>query len=288
MSDELINPDALYVRCDGAMDYDSKNSGGIGLKIIFPDFMELENIEISIGRYEGANIERLELKAILEGMNKLIRLYKNHPDKFKDLKTIIITTDRIELTDGDKTSPYKIKEWRRRGWRNHEGKAIKNSDLLNDIDKARGKIMRRTFCFPKIQYQRRKLNKAADKLAKKGKRRAGKKDDIALKGIKVGKRKYNGGEINYKMLKEKEKYNIRVFKKEPVRDQWEISVEFCEGGFLGNKLKIYSDAAMERKMHRHHQYWITIKKVFSHHVVIFKTIKETRLTTKNKTKHRTA
>lgn len=175
MSDELINPDALYVRCDGAMDYDSKNSGGVGLKIIFPDFMELENIEISIGRYERADIERLELKAILEGMNKLIRLYKNHPDKFKNLKTIIITTDRIELTDDDKTSPYKIKEWRRMGWRNNEGKAIKNSDLLNDIDKARGKIMRRTFCFPKIQYQRRKFNKAANKLAKKGKQRVGEK-----------------------------------------------------------------------------------------------------------------
>jgi ribonuclease HI len=273
MNGGQTNPDALYIRCDAAMDYDSKNSGGVGFEIIFPDFMEMENISRKLGKYEGANIERLELNAILCGMNELVRLYKNNKDKFKSLKSIVILTDRLGLADDDKTNPYRIRELRKNGWHNHDGKAIKNSNLLDAIDRARTAIYSRTHCVPRIRYQRRKFNKSVDKLAKQGKRLSRKRSDIALK-IKVGKRKYDGGEVNYGSLKDGERYNVRIFKKEPVRDQWEISAEFCEGNFLGKKFKIYSDSTMERRMHRHHRYWIKIKKVLSHHVVIFKTIKE--------------
>lgn len=39
-----FNPYAIYINCDGAMDYDSKNTGGVGYVITFPDFIELETI----------------------------------------------------------------------------------------------------------------------------------------------------------------------------------------------------------------------------------------------------
>jgi len=206
-------------------------------------------------------------------MNALLRLYKIYPDKFKNLRNIIVTTDRSGLDDDNKTSIYKIKEWKKMGWHSHEGKAIKNSYLLDDIDKARRKIRNKTHCFVRIKYRPEKYNKIADRLSKAGKRRLQRKDNIAVWGIKIGKRIYEGGEVNYETLKEKEKYNIRIFKKEPVRDQWEISVEVCEGRFLGNKFKIYSDSAMQKKMHRWHYYFIMIKKVFTHHVTIYKNIK---------------
>jgi len=61
MNGAIFNPYALYVCCDGAMDYDSKNTGGVGFEIIFPDSIGLESTKYSLGKYEGANIERLEL-----------------------------------------------------------------------------------------------------------------------------------------------------------------------------------------------------------------------------------
>jgi len=33
----LTDPHALYVYCDGAMDYDRVSSGGVGFEIVFPD-----------------------------------------------------------------------------------------------------------------------------------------------------------------------------------------------------------------------------------------------------------
>lgn len=163
------NPYALYVFCDGSMDYDSKNTGGIGLEIKFPDFVDLESITSSVGKYEGANIERLELEAILQGMNEVVKLFENEKGKLRNVNQIIFITDRIGLTDTERTSPYRISEWRRNRWHNHEGKAIKNSDLLNKIDKTRKKITLKTRCSLQIKYGRRKFNKTADKLAQKGK-----------------------------------------------------------------------------------------------------------------------
>jgi ribonuclease HI len=206
MNGTIFNPYALYVCCDGAMDYDSKNTGGVGFEIIFPESVGLDSIKVSLGKYEGANIERLELEAILQGMKEVIELFKNNNEQLKNIKNIIFTTDRYGLNDEEKTNPYRIKEWRRNNWHNYEGKAIKNSDLLDKIDKARKKITDNTFCSVEIIYRRRKFNKVADKLAKDGKKQPIIKTNIALKGIKIGRRKYDGIEVDYDHL-EKEKGN---------------------------------------------------------------------------------
>jgi hypothetical protein len=113
-------------------------------------------------------------------------------------------------------------------------------------------------------------------LAKRGKEAGLVKNDIALKGAKIGKRKYDDVEIDCNLLEEKEEYHIRVFRKEPVQDKWEISVEICEGTFQGKKLKIYGEPEIERKLHRHHEYMVRIKDIFTHHVTICKTIKEVK------------
>jgi ribonuclease HI len=268
------NPYALYVYCDGSMDYDSRNTGGVGFEIVFPDFVELENIQESIGKYEGGNIERLELEAILQGMNEVLRLFQNEKEKLVNINTIIVITDRYGLNDQERTSPYRIREWRKNKWHNYEEKAIKNSDLLDKIDKTRKKISNTTYCRLSIQYKRRKYNKKADKLARAGKKQAILKDDIALKGIKIGRRKYNDIEVNYILLEEKTELHVHVFKKDPVHDQWEISVEICEGKLIGKKLKIYSDDELASKLQRLHEYSIRIKKVFNHHITIYRTLRE--------------
>lgn len=269
-----MNPYALYIKCDGSMNYDAKNTGGIGFEIIFPDSVELENIKESHGRYEGANIERLELEALISGMEYVISLYEKDGEKLSNINTIIFVTDRFRLNDKDGTSPFKIQEWRKNKWCNHEGKEIKNHDLLDKLDKKRKKLadLARSKVF--IEYKPRKQNKVADKLAKAGKQFSISDDSIAIKGIKVGKRKFDGSEINYKSLKEKEEIHIHVFLKTPLNKQWEISSEICETTNFGKKINIYSDDKLASKLQRRHEYKVKIKKVFTHHIQIYRSIKE--------------
>ena len=269
-----MNPYALYIKCDGSMNYDSKNTGGIGFEIIFPESVELENIREKHGRYEGANIERIELEALISGIEFTLNIYDKYIDKLSSINTIIFVTDRFALNDKDRTSPFKIQEWRKNKWRNHEGKEIKNYDLLDKLDKKRKKLSQVARSKVFIEYKPRKQNKVADKLAKSGKQYSISDNSIEIKGLKVGKRKFDGNEVLYKTLKEKEEIHIHIFLKTPLIKQWEISAEICESINIGKKLKIYSDDKLAAKLQRRHEYIVKIKKVFSHHIEIFCTIRE--------------
>lgn len=271
------NPHAIYVHCDGAMDYNSKSTGGVGYKIIFPDFVDLESIQESIGRYEGANIERLELEAIIQGMEEILRVFHCNKEKLRNANQIIFVTDRFALQDSDRTNPYKIKEWRNKGWHNHEGKPIKNSDLLEKLDKTRKKIRDLCYCRVEINFKPRKFNKAVDKLAKAGKTNPILKDTIAIKGTKTAKRLFDGNSIDYKLLTEKREYTIHIYRKEPVREQWEIFTEIINGEFLGRKMKIYTDDIIGAKLQRQHRYKIRLKNVFKYHATIYRTFTEIKV-----------
>lgn len=270
----LINPYAIYVYCDGAMDYNSKNTGGVGIYIKFPESVKLAEISKSIGRYEGANIERLELEAISQGIDLLMILFQNEREKLNDVKKIIFVTDRYGLSDDNKTNAYRIKEWRHNKWKTFENKPVKNSELLDKIDKKRKKLSQTTYCSIDIIYTRRKNNRSANKAAKAGKNQAIADKSIALKGGKIGKRLYSGNEIEYKNINQHQKIIVRIYKKEPVQDEWELSAEICEGKHFECTIKIYVDSILETKLQRHHIYEVTISKVYRHHIRIHGTFDE--------------
>lgn len=270
----MINPYAVYVNCDGAMDYSSQNPGGVGFLITFPDSVELDPIPISIGTYLGGNIERLELEALIQAMKKTNEVFEENYETLRNISQIIFITDRYGLREDYKTSAYKIREWRKNKWKNHEGKPIKNHKLLDELDKTRKKLSDKTFARVNIEYRRRKQNKAADKLAKAGKKGGLSKDKLSNKGEKIGKRKFNGPEIKYKVLKEKEKLYVHVFRKDPVQDEWEIWVEICGVDRKGNKLKIYTDDLLASKLKRRNEFVVRIKKVHNHHIRIYRTIEK--------------
>lgn len=270
----ILNPYAIYVRCDGSMDYDSKNTGGVGFVIEFPEQIKCEPIQKMIGRYEGANIETLELNAILQGLKEILKLFKIDAKMFSNLGGVVVVTDRFSLNDNMKTNPYRLKEYRRNKWNNHEGKPIKNAKLLDDIDKTRKKVSDALGVFVKIEFQPRKKNKIADKLAKAGKKKTVVNKTIANNGLKKGRRKFSGGVICYERLKKDDLLKVHIYLKELVGCQWELSVEFMGGDMMGDKLKIYVDKKLEKKFHRHHIYEIKVKNVYRHHIEIFRTITE--------------
>lgn len=263
----MANPYAIYINCDGAMDYTPSNPGGIGFIINFPDFIELQPISVSIGSYEKANIEMLEMEALIEAMKRMIELYKEHKPLLTRVNKIILITDRFGLHDTEKTNAYQIKEWRANNWCNHENKPIKNWKQIDELDKTRQKLTKIAGIAVSIEHRPRKKNKGADKLAKAGKFGLP-NDKLARKGEKIGRRKFDGAEIKYVVLKPSMSLSVNIFKKDPVRHQWEVCMEIINGDHLGKKLKCYCDDEIAGKLMRGNQYVITIDKVFRYHILI--------------------
>jgi len=264
----LINPYAIYVRVDAAMDHDSKSTGGVGVEITFPDSVPLQSISRSFGSYQGANIERLELQAIIKGMKLLLHLHSEHKDELAPVCHVIFITDRLSLSGQNRTNPYRIRQWRRDNWQTSEGKPLKNVDLLEEIDKTRQKLVSRTHWRVEIQYGRSKFIRRADKLSKVGKRQPPESRSIAVPGVKRGKRIYDGPEVQYSLLAPGDEFAIQAYLKEPVENQWAISADICDGRFLGLKLVIYGDSELEGKLHRGNRRRIRLATVLRHHVTI--------------------
>lgn len=109
-----------------------------------------------------------------------------------------------------------------------------------------------------IEYRRRKHNKVADKLAKSGKKEGIVTGRLSRKGEKIGKRKFDGTEIKYSKLREKEELHIHVYRKHPVQDEWEIWVEICNNENHGRKLKIYADDLLAAQLKRRNKFIIRI------------------------------
>ena len=267
---------AIYIHCDGSMMPDSISSGGTGYVIKFPDELELEDESTFHGIYEDANIERIEIQGIIEGMKGLIYWLKHNTIDFSSVSKIIIITDRFCLRDEDRTSPFKIQEWRKNSGKNFEGKEIKNWDLLNKLDKTRNKLRKLTWKTVRIEYRRRKFNKEADKLSKRGRKEGIPTREIAIEGHKIGRRLFDGEEVKYSLFAPKDIIIVHIFRKRPIKEQWEINAEICSDNMKGRKIKIISDHLLQEKLKRGNIFKIRIKKVYSYHFEIYRSIKKIR------------
>lgn len=264
----MHNPNAINIYTDGAMDYDTKQTGGTGYVIEFPESYDIPDIQDSFRR-DQQGIHRLEMIAILEGMEALIKWIKYNNESYQISSRVIIHTDRIKLTDKELLNAWKISLWRKNNWKNHEGKPIKDKDLLDQIDKTRKKLSDKIKGRVEIIYIRRKYNKQADNLSKQGKKGVIKsRIIISEKHSKVSKRFFDGEEINYNELNVGDELEIRVYKKDSVQKDYEVSAEISDGKYYGKKIKIYVSIIDESKLHRHHYYKIIIKDVYTHHLFI--------------------
>jgi len=273
---KATNPHALYINCDGAMDYGKGAGGGIGFVFSFPENLALEDISFSKGRYIGGNIERIEYEAIIEAMEHTIEMFRLDDGTLSNITQVVFISDRFALNDNERTNPYRIREWRRNNWHNHEAKPIKNHDLLDKLDKTRKKLNEETHARVNIEYRPRKQNKVADKLAKAGKKEGLSDHSLSKKGEKIGKRLFDGGEIKYSKLTPKSSLHIHIFRKDPVQEQWEVWCELCQGENLGEKLKIYVDNELAAKLKRRNHYLVKVKIAHRFHINIYKTIKKVK------------
>ncbi len=267
---------AIYIHCDGSMMLNTKSSGGIGYIIKFPDEFELEDISDIEGTFEDANIERLEILALIKGMQGFIDWISKSHFNLTTVSKIVLITDRFDLQDNERTNPYKISEWRKHAGKNFEGKEILNWDLLNELDKTRNKLRKLTWKTVRIEYIRRKFNKEADKLSKKAREIGIPNKMIAIIGHKIGRRKFDGQEVDYRKINPHETINIHVFRKRPIKEQWEVNAEILSGDSIGRRIKIITDYTLQEKLNRGNLFIVKIKAVYTYHVEIFRTIKKVK------------
>jgi ribonuclease HI len=263
----MKNPHAINIHCDGAMDYDTNHTGGNGFIIEFPDDFNLGPILKSI-RIDGYEIHQIEIISILEAMDELLSFYKRCPETPCCSSGVLIFTDRFSVPD--LLNPYRIKEYRKYNkWINYEGKAIKDKDLIDRIDKTRTKLSHVVGGRIEINYESRKNNRIANNLSHAGKKILTTSKKFLLKKSKrVNKRKYDGTEISYSTLKEGDILNVRMYAWEMISKQYELSVEVYEGSFLGQTIKISIDKEMKNKLHLSYCYLISVKKIYRHHIQI--------------------
>lgn len=262
----MDDPRAITVHCDGAMDYDTKQTGGNGFVIDFPEVFDLEPIMRSL-RNDRQGVHRLEMISIFEAIEELISLEKRHPGMLKKASGVLIYTDRLRVTDNELLNPYRLQDWRRNGWNTHEGKPVKDKDLLDRIDKSRKKLSQIVGGRVEVNYKRRKQNKLADKLSKMGKKTTLQGKHILLKkNRQVSRREFDGVEIDYSQINEGDSLFVRVYAWERVQDQFEISVEIIDGPYTGRSAQIYIPSVEKENVHRHHNYEIQVINVYTHHL----------------------
>ncbi|MDO8452047.1 MAG: RNase H family protein [bacterium] len=262
----MANPYAVQIHCDGAMDYDSKQTGGNGFIIEFPDVIGVEPITRAI-RNDEQGVHRLEMISLIEAMEELLAFGKQNPDLLRKAAAVEIFTDRLHVTDSELTSPYRIRDWRKNGWKNYEGKPIKDKDLLDRIDKTRVKVGQAVGGRVSIQYVREKKNKVADKLSRDGRRSdtRGRKI-IDKKKRRVIRRLYDGPEMKYLLLSPDEEMEVRLYAWEPVGKQCEVCFEICSGDHEGRIVKAYVNIEQKTSIHRGHRYRMIVNEVFTHHI----------------------
>ncbi len=264
----MENPYAIYIKCDGAMNYDNKQTGGNGYVIEFPECFNLEPIRKSI-RNDGQGIHRLEMISILESMKELISYSAKNNINLNKAASVIINSDRYSVTDDGEINPYHVAQYIKSKWMTKDGKEVKNKDLINDIYKTRKKLSSLVGGRVGIKYIREKYNKEADNLAEIGKEKDIRSKRTYYKNYKkISKRKFNGPEVDYSKLNPKRKLIINVYGSQQIDNNFEISTEIEKGEFLGMKVRLYVNTELEKKLHRSHSYFINVKKITKHHIEI--------------------
>ncbi len=197
MTDET----ALNIYTDGSS-FSSPRRGGIGIRFVFPYYMNKEEQSFAPEGYVGATNNEMELKACIVALKQV--------SKFSDLQQVsrvIIHTDSSYVADYYKTAVY---FWSKNKWYTRAGAPVQNTDLWKELLKEANKVRKRV----DIQWVKRNSNehsKAVDKLAKQSAKNATKRlpgvvdvrRKLSNKSVECGSVKMLGQKISIRIITSK-------------------------------------------------------------------------------------
>ena len=161
----MHNPHALNIYTDGSA---PKNPGigGIGIRFIFPDFLEREVPikDFDFPGFKGATNQQMEIKACIVALDEAMCLVE-----LPQINTIIIYTDSLYVVDNYKKA---ISSWPSNGWVKYDGSPVLNVPLWKELVRKIKKVGK----FMEIKWVKGHSdnihNKAVDKMAKQSAQKA--------------------------------------------------------------------------------------------------------------------
>jgi len=178
-----LDPRAIQIHTDGSAYRNPGHVSGCAVIAQYPEHLNMaDEIIVDFGCPTSTN-QRMELTACIEGL-KWVR--RNAP--WDGVTCVLVVTDSQYLKGFIGLAP----EWKRRGWRNRQGQPIQNSDLWDNLLKARAKAgIRIEFVWQ--QGKTTDIGKRVDKLSKAAAKRGGTDRDWGYKPGAYCKSMVKGG-----------------------------------------------------------------------------------------------
>lgn len=157
-----MNPRALLIYTDGSARPKNPGPGGVGVRFVFPDFLEKEDFikDFNFLGYKSATNNQMELLACIFGLTDALKLDEI---KNKMINCIAICTDSQYVKDNEKRA---INVWPKRYWKSESGAPILNVSLWKDLTRIRQKLYPVMVEFEKVKAHRKdEDNNAANRLA---------------------------------------------------------------------------------------------------------------------------
>jgi ribonuclease HI len=126
----LLDPRAIQIHTDGSAYRNPGHVSGCAVIVQYPEHLDRpDEVIVDFGCPKSTN-QRMELKACIEGL-KWVR--RNVP--WNGVTCVLVITDATYVTNHIGLAPI----WKANGWRGRDGQPILNSDLWDDLLKARAK-----------------------------------------------------------------------------------------------------------------------------------------------------
>lgn len=161
----MHNPHALNIYTDGSA-LKNPGIGGIGIRFIFPDFLEKEESikDFSFPGFKGATNQQMEIKACVVALEEAMRLVE-----LSQINTIVIYTDSMYVVGNYKKAMY---SWPLNGWVKSDGGPVFNVQLWKELVRKIKKVGRSVEIKWVKGHSNNIHNKAVDKMAKQSAQKA--------------------------------------------------------------------------------------------------------------------
>lgn len=161
----MHNPHALNIYTDGSA-LKNPGIGGIGIRFIFPDFLEKEESikDFAFPGFKGATNQQMEIKACIVALEEAMRLVE-----LPQINTIVIYTDSIYVVDNYKKAMY---NWPSNGWVKYDGSPVLNVQLWKELVRKIKRVGRLVEIKWIKGHSANIHNKAVDKMAKQSAQKA--------------------------------------------------------------------------------------------------------------------
>jgi len=157
-----LDPHAIHIQIDGSCYRNPGGESGCAAIAFYPEHLQLPSEQIVDRGYGESTNNRMELMACLKALE-----WVRERQPWTEVVRVQLVTDSTYLANGIHNAPY----WKKNKWRNQDGKPMFNSDLWDDLLRARMKAGLRV----DVVYQKGKktaegklIDAAAKAAAKRG------------------------------------------------------------------------------------------------------------------------